>query len=185
MSKTLDGEYDVEKTLCLRIEDGEEPSRYHLGNNCIVDHDWNIMTQQNETGRVRNRIYRLLKPDWAFACILVIGLVLILLEAGNSPEVVSASWTAFSVAAAAIGLATTIVLLATMIAALDRRHTDDYHFQIISNAAVTAIIASVFVNLIWSVVHPVLGSMSVELFISIILFCWGLAYFFYRWRGLS
>lgn len=169
----------------MRIARNRKPSRYHMGNKCNVSGDRNIMTRQNETGGAGNRIYRLLKPDWAFAFILVLGLVLIFLEAGDSPEVVSASWTAFAVAAAAIGLNISIVLLATMMSALDRRHTDDYHFQILSNAAVTAIIAAIFVNLVWSVVHPVLGSMSVELFIAIILFCWGLAYFFYRWRGLA
>ena len=169
----------------MRIASDRKPSRYYMGNDCNADSDRNVMTQKNETNRVGNRIHRLLKPDWAFAFVLVLGLVLIILEAGDSPEVVSASWTSFAVAAAAIGLAITIVLLATMMAALDRRHTDDYHFQILSNAAVTAIIAAVFVNFIWSIVHPVLGSMSVELFIAIILFCWGLAYFFYRWRGLN
>ncbi|SIN68687.1 hypothetical protein SAMN02745824_1827 [Parasphingorhabdus marina DSM 22363] len=143
------------------------------------------MSEHNQTPGLRSRIYKSLKPDWAFGFVLIVGLGLLVLEVQDPAQYVAAKWSASAVAAAAIVLTLIIALLATVVAALDRKKTDDYHFQIMANSAIIANITAIFVHMVWNLAEPRLGTMSVQIMIAILLFAWGLGYFFYRWRGFG
>ncbi|MEM8917324.1 MAG: hypothetical protein AAGE37_00580 [Pseudomonadota bacterium] len=152
---------------------------------CIFDRGGNNMNQAEPKESLRHRIYNSLKPDWAFGFVLLVGLGLLVLEVQDPQEQVMAAWSATTIAGAAIMFTVIIAFLATILAALDRKKTDDYHFQIMANSAIIAIITAIFVNMVWSLAEPQLGTMSVQILIAILLFAWGLGYFFYRWRGFG
>lgn len=143
------------------------------------------MKQSDNAHSLRSRIYKSLKPDWAFGLVLIVGIGLLVLELQDPREYVVAQWSAPAITATAIALTLMIALLATIIAALDRKKTDDYHFQIMANSAIIANVTTVFVNMAWSLAEPQLGTMSVQIMIAILLIAWALGYFFYRWRGVG
>ena len=152
---------------------------------CISDSGGNDMSEPKPKNSLRGRIYKSLKPDWAFGFVLIVGLGLLVLEVRDPVNYVAASWSASAIAGAAIALTLIIALLATIVAALDRKKTDDYHFQIMANSAIIANITAIFVNMVWKLAEPQLGTMTVQIMIAILLVAWGFGYFFYRWRGVG
>ena len=75
--------------------------------------------------------------------------------------------------------------LATLGAKLDRRHLDDYMFQMVANGAVIAIITTIFVNMIWEIGSDLLPPITRDDLVAVMMGSWSLGYFFYRWRGLN
>ena len=183
MSWKLEGISDETQNSFLPEVDSD--GKYRDLVQCIFDRGGNDMNQAEPTKSLRHRIYKSLKPDWAFGFVLVVGLGLLVLEVQDPQELVVATWSAPTIAGAAIMLTIVIALLATIVAALDRKKTDDYHFQIMANSAIIANITAIFVNMAWNLAEPQLGTMSVQILIAILLFAWGLGYFFYRWRGFG
>ncbi|MEL6875946.1 MAG: hypothetical protein AAGM33_10775 [Pseudomonadota bacterium] len=143
------------------------------------------MTDSRSSSPAQDRIYKSLKPDWAFGFVLVVGIILLILEVRDPVELVTATWSPEIIAVTTIGFTVVIGLFATVVAKFDRRKTDDYHFQIMANSAIIANITAIFVSLAWSLAEPQLGTMSIQILIAILLLAWGLGYFFYRWRGFG
>jgi len=86
-------------------------------------------------------------------------------------------------------LATAILsLLATWGANMDRRCGEDYVFQLIANAAVVAVITTMFVHLVWDMnflnemglPKPASGDI-----VGVMMLSWAFGYYFYRFRGLN
>ncbi|MEO0441922.1 MAG: hypothetical protein AAF067_13750 [Pseudomonadota bacterium] len=151
----------------------------------IADRGDGDMTDSRSSSPAEGRIYKSLRPDWAFGFVLVVGITLLILETRDPIELATATWSPALIAGTAIGFTVVIGFFSTIVAKLDRRKTDDYHFQIMANSAIIANITAIFVSLAWSLAEPQLGTMSIQILIAILLLAWGLGYFFYRWRGFG
>lgn len=163
----------------------DEPGRkYHYVDQYILALGGR-MSQPASNQSLRRRIYGLVKPDWMFAVNFFIGTGLLILETRDPTQLMDAQWSPLAVAGAAIGLTFLLSSVATIVAALDRRGTDDYHFQLMANGAIIAVLAAIFVNLAWLMAAPVLGTMTAPIMIGILLLAWSLGYFLGRWRGIN
>lgn len=131
------------------------------------------------------RFCRLLKPDWMFGFILLVGLGLLAVSIFDPNEVHPGNVTSLSKIIGAVLLVLALSYVATYAAALDRRKIEDYFFQMMANGAVVAIITAIFANMVWLIFEKQLGTMSADNLVAILIFSWGLGYFFNRLRGLN
>ncbi|MEP3224817.1 MAG: hypothetical protein ABJO01_02490 [Parasphingorhabdus sp.] len=128
----------------------------------------------------RQRIYHMLKPDWVFAFLLPVSVIMLIAENLN-PEPVIAVDPLIKILAIS-GLTSVIAFIATFAAAMDRRKVEDYFFQLMINGAIVGIVSTLFVNLTWDLFYgPLMG----DDIIAVMLASWSLGYFFYRIRGLN
>lgn len=183
MSRELEGKHSEIEILFLSPTNSTR--EYRDLDQHISDCGGSDMNRPEPAPSLRGRLYKSLKPDWAFGFVLIVGIILLILETRDPVEQVTATWSPVAIAGGTIGVTILVAFLATFMAALDRRKTDDYHFQIMANGAIIAIITAIFVNMVWLMAQPLLGTMSVQILIAILLIAWGLGYFFYRWRGLG
>ena len=137
------------------------------------------MTQNDKRSRSK-RIYGLLKPDWLFGLVFLISIVMLIVE-NIDPEPIIELDPVLKIAILA-GLTLAATFAVTIGAALDRRKTEDYFFQMITNGAFVGIVATMLVNFVWDILYgPLLG----DDLIAVMLASWSLGYFFYRARGFS
>ncbi|VWX59162.1 conserved membrane hypothetical protein [Sphingorhabdus sp. 109] len=139
----------------------------------------------NASPGIWQRFCRLLKPDWMFGFILLVGLSLLAVSIFDPNEVRQANVTPAVKIIGASLLVLLISYIATYAAALDRRKLEDYFFQMMANGAIVAIITAIFANMVWLVFEKQLGTMSADNLVAILISSWGLGYFFYRMRGLN
>lgn len=132
------------------------------------------------TRSIWQRIYSAIKPDWAFAFVLPVSIVMLIVE-NLEPEPVIPVDPLLKIFVLA-GLTLIIAFIATYAAAMDRRKVEDYYFQLMINGAIVGIITTLFVNLAWDLFYgPLMG----DDVIAVMLASWSLGYFFYRIRGLN
>ncbi|WP_164116730.1 hypothetical protein [Sphingorhabdus sp. Alg239-R122] len=91
---------------------------------------------------------------------------------------------------AAIGIGATLLfsLIATKAADLDRRCAEEYAFQMLANAAVIAVITTMFTHVIWdmSVLNDMgLPKPSSGQIIGVLVLSWAAGYAIYRIRGIK
>jgi hypothetical protein len=134
---------------------------------------------------VWQRFCRLLKPDWMFAFILLVGMSLLAVSIFDPNEAHPGNVTPLIKIVGAVLLVVALSYVATYAAALDRRKIEDYFFQMMANGAIVAIITAIFANMVWLVFEKQLGTMSADTLVAILISAWGLGYFFYRFRGLN
>ncbi len=142
------------------------------------------MTGKGSPG-VWQRFCRLLKPDWMFGFILLVGFGLLAVSIFDPNEARPGNVTPVVKIVGASLLVLLISYIATYAAALDRRKLEDYFFQMMANGAIVAIITAIFANMVWLVFEKQLGTMSADSLVAILITAWGLGYFFYRIRGLN
>ncbi len=81
-----------------------------------------------------------------------------------------------------------VAILAVLGTKIDRRCTEDYIYQILSNAALIAVVTAVMMNMAWGIVTVVDISMprlTGQMMTGIVGFSWCTAYYWYRWRGVQ
>ncbi|QTD57157.1 hypothetical protein [Parasphingorhabdus cellanae] len=130
-------------------------------------------------------LHRLIKPDWMFGFMTLIGLGLTVASFVDPEQTKLASVGLWTRLGAMIPLLLILSYCATLLAGLDRRWTEEYHFQLMANGAVIGVITAVFANMIWLLFVDTLGTLTPNNLIGMIMIGWGLGYFFYRIRGLS
>lgn len=143
-----------------------------------------VMTSSRSPG-IWQRFCRLLKPDWMFGFILLVGIGLLAVSIFDPNEVRPGNVTPLIKIIGAALLVLLISYIATYAAALDRRKLEDYFFQMMANGAIVAIITAIFANMVWLVFEKQLGTMSADNLVAILITAWGFGYFFYRFRGLN
>ncbi|AMO72496.1 hypothetical protein [Sphingorhabdus sp. M41] len=143
-----------------------------------------MMTGSSSPG-IWQRFCRLLKPDWMFGFILLVGMGLLAVSIFDPNEVRPGSVTPLTKVVGAALLVLLLSYVATYAAALDRRKLEDYFFQMMANGAIVAIISAIFANMVWLVFEKQLGTMSAGNLVAILISAWGFGYFFYRIRGLN
>jgi len=143
-----------------------------------------VMTGTGSPG-IWQRFCRLLKPDWMFGFVLLVGLGLLAVSIFDPNEVRPGNVTPLAKIIGAALLVLLISYIATYAAALDRRKLEDYFFQMMANGAIIAIITAIFANMVWLVFEKQLGTMSADNLVAILITAWGFGYFIYRFRGLN
>lgn len=126
-----------------------------------------------------------LKPDWLFLFMLFVSILLAVLNGLKTGIYQFVPPPLFPKLALLMGSMVILSALATLGAKLDRRHLDDYMFQMVANGAVIAIITTIFVNMIWEVGSDLLPAITRDDLVAVMMGSWSLGYFFYRWRGLN
>lgn len=130
-------------------------------------------------------MWRWLKPDWLFAVILIVSMVLMVLSGLKTEVSQFVPPPLFPKLALLIGAMVALSAIATLGAKLDRKHLDDYMFQMVANGAVIGIITTIFVNMLWEIGSDILPPLTNDDLIAVMIGSWSLGYFFYRWRGLN
>lgn len=143
------------------------------------------MSQPISSPSLFRRLYKYLKPDWAFGLNAVIGLAVLFLEASDPTEFMIARSSPILIIATAIGATIILAFIATFMATLDRHKLDEYHYQIIANGAIIAVLTAIFINMIWLIAAPALGSMTAQLMVGVLLLAWSFGYFFGRIKGVK
>ncbi|MEO9601634.1 hypothetical protein [Parasphingorhabdus sp.] len=128
-------------------------------------------------GRV---LYRVFKLDWVFGALLIISGITLVHE-NFDPEPMIAVEPMLKIAILA-GLTLLVALIVTFFSALDRRHAEDYFFQLMASSAIVGIVTTMFVHIIWDFVY---GPLRGDGLMAIMMAGWSLGYFFYRIRGLN
>lgn len=126
-----------------------------------------------------------IKPDWLFLFMLIASVALLLLSGLKTDIVRYVPPPLFPKLALLIGATIALSAIATVGARLDRKHLDDYMFQMVANGAVIAIITTILVNMIWEIGSGLLPVLTRDDLIAVMMGSWSLGYFFYRWRGLN
>lgn len=131
------------------------------------------------------RLCRMLKPDWMFGGILLVGLGLLATSIFDPNEIRPGNSAPLTKIIAAVLLTLALSYVSTYAAALDRRKIEDYFFQMMANGAIVAIITGIFANMVWLIFEEQLGTMSADALVAIVISAWGLGYFFHRVRGVN
>ncbi len=130
-------------------------------------------------------LHRSIKPDWMFGFVTLIGVGLTVASFVDPEQIKVAEVSLWVRLGAMLPLLLVLSYCATLMAALDRRWTEEYHFQLMANGAIIGVITAVFANMIWLFFVDTLGSLTPNNLIGMIMIGWGLGYFFYRFRGLG
>jgi len=142
-----------------------------------------------EQSKKKPRFYKMSagKVDIVMLVLVVAGVTL--LFSGPDKAAAYVVQVSAAVKAGVAVLATAIIaLLATWGADMDRRCGEDYVFQLIANAAVVAVITTMFVHLVWDMNFlnglglPKPASSDI---IGVMMLSWAFGYYFYRARGLN
>ncbi len=125
--------------------------------------------------------------DTSFAVLALAGSYLIFKEPQSAALAID-SWNPWLELGCAFILTIIMASYAVWGARLDRRCAEDYVFQLITNAALIAVITSLMSHAIWDMSFlnerglpkPTSGDM-----IGVMILSWAMGYTFYRLRGLN
>ena len=143
------------------------------------------MVERQSGKSIRQRLSRWLKPDWLFGALLAASIAMLWLGGLQAQASQFVPPPLFPKLALLIGAMTVLSALATLGARLDRKHLDDYMFQMVANGAIIGIITSLFVHMLWEIGSDILPPITGDDLIAVMIGGWSLGYFFYRWRGLN
>lgn len=125
--------------------------------------------------------------DIAFAVIGSAGVYTIFKEP-KSAEIIVNSWNPWFETGLAIALTSLIALYAVWAAKFDRQCAEDYVFQLVTNAALIAVITAMLSHAIWDfsmlnargLPKPTSGEIM-----GVLMLSWAMGYIFYRARGVN
>ncbi len=132
-----------------------------------------------------HRIWWWFKPDWLFLFLLAASITILVIGGIKAEPSSFVPPPLFPKLALLIGATLLLSAVATLGAKLDRRHLDDYQFQMVTNGAVIGIITTIFVNMVWEIGKDILPPITSDDLMAVMIGSWSLGYFFYRWRGLN
>lgn len=138
------------------------------------------MSKEKSSQGIGALFSRIFKLDWVFGLLLIISGVTLAHE-NLDPEPMIAVDPVLKIAILA-GLTLTIGFVVTFFSALDKRHAEDYFFQLMSSGAIVGIVTAMFVHIIWDFFY---GPLRGDDLMAIMLAGWSLGYFFYRIKGLN
>ncbi|EAQ28665.1 hypothetical protein NAP1_13738 [Erythrobacter sp. NAP1] len=88
----------------------------------------------------------------------------------------------------ALGGATlAMALIVAAATAIDRRCSEDYIFQILANAALVALTATMMINLFWVLGEKVVGlpELASDNILGVVTLSWVISYYWFRVRGIA
>lgn len=141
--------------------------------------------EQKPRKNIWSRVSGWLKPDWLFVIMLFASVFLAVSNGLQTDVYQFVPPPLFPKLGLLMGTMVLFSALATLGAKLDRRHLDDYMFQMVANGAVIAIITTILINMVWEIASGSLPPITRNDLIAVMMGSWSLGYFFYRWRGLN
>ncbi|MFK7841934.1 MAG: hypothetical protein AB8B54_06700 [Sphingorhabdus sp.] len=172
-------ENDHENEEMLGTGDDAQRKYRHVGcaRNLVSECNMNSEKPSRRTGPM---LYRIFKLDWVFGALLIIsGITLIFENFDPEPMITVDPMVKIAILA---GLTLFVALVVTYFSALDRRHAEDYFFQLMSSGAIVGIVTTMFVHIIWDFIY---GPLRGDDLMAIMMAGWSMGYFFYRIRGLN
>ena len=126
--------------------------------------------------------------DFAFGAMAIVGTAGIVLDSfDDTPKIPHAPDPLFSGLVAA-GLMLIVGLIITKVAALDRKKSEEYTFQLLANGAVVSVMTTMVVTFAWTsdfLLARWLGEPTSSQIIAMLLASWSVGYFTYRIRGVG
>ncbi len=123
--------------------------------------------------------------DWFLVLPLIAAVIMIgEIDMPREDALTLSSW----VKAAALAAITLVITFVVAVgSALDRRCSEEYLFQIMANAALVALAATMLVNFAWVVGEKVvdLPEMASDNVIGVVVFAWISGYYWFRVRGIA
>ena len=126
--------------------------------------------------------------DVAFGAMGIFGAAGLILENFDDNQPVPHAPDPLLSGLAAVTMILIVGLIITKIAALDRKGSEEYTFQLLANGAVVSVMTTMFVTLLWTsdlLLSPWLGEPSSSHVIAMLLGSWSVGYFTYRIRGVG
>ncbi|WP_284125405.1 hypothetical protein [Parerythrobacter aestuarii] len=137
--------------------------------------------------KLSRRDWQMRKADVSFAIMTVIGIAGLTVDSFDATKSVIIAPNPWITAGTVVLLMAIVGFLVTRLAALDRRGTEEYSFQLISSAALVAVATTLFVGFIWSsdlLLSRWLGTPTTGQMMALLLGSWSVGYFTYRFRGV-
>ncbi|MFU7526969.1 hypothetical protein [Qipengyuania sp. ASV99] len=123
--------------------------------------------------------------DWFLILPFISALVMVAeIDAPRAVLIEIGPWAKGAVLAA-MALAASVIVAAA--SAIDRRCTEEYAFQIMANAALVALAATMLVHLGWIIAKKALGlpELDSDNIIGIMVIGWVTSYYWFRLRGIT
>lgn len=133
------------------------------------------------------RDWQMRKSDVSFALMGLIGIAGLTVDSFDATKSAIIAPNPWATAVAVVLLMVAVGFLVTKVAALDRRRTEEYSFQLISSAALVAVATTLFVSFVWSsdlLLSRWLGTPTTGQVMALLLGSWSIGYFTYRVRGV-
>ena len=121
--------------------------------------------------------------------VLIVPLIATLMMVGDEParESVALGLSPFAQAAILGSVTTLLALFVAKATSLDRRCSEEYVFQVMSNAALVALGTMALFNLFWLIAmkfYPIPELAGTNM-VGIAILAWILSYYWYRLRGVT
>ncbi len=123
--------------------------------------------------------------DWFLVLPLLASTVMI--AEIDPPRMSAINLTQWEQAGILVPITLIVSLLVAIGAAIDRRCSEEYLFQIMANAALVGVAASMFVHMFWIIGTKVfdLPDMSAENVVGVTMLALILSYYWFRFKGIS
>ena len=135
-----------------------------------------------------NRDRQLLKADVSFAILGMFSIFGTFTEFSDSTDAIPAASQPLLFGGLVVSLILVLGFVISKIATIDRNHSEEYTFQLLSQGAVIGVMVTFIVNLLWSfdiLLGRWLGEPSADHIITTLMGGWALGYFIYRIRGVG
>ncbi|MEM1050878.1 MAG: hypothetical protein AAGI28_02170 [Pseudomonadota bacterium] len=123
--------------------------------------------------------------DWFFVLPVLAGITLVAeIDPPRDVKLVINGWVQGGMLLSATLL---ISLMVAITAAIDRRCSEEYAFQILANAALVAFASTMFVNLLWGIGAKVfeLPEISAENLVGVMTLSLVFSYYWFRVKGIA
>lgn len=134
------------------------------------------------------RDWQMLKADISFGLMGAFGVMGVSIDSFDTTRPTILPDNPWLTAVSIMILAVVIGFIATKVATIDRKRSEEYTFQIVSSGAIVAMITTLFVTFAWSsdlLLAPWLGQPTIGQVIAVMLGAWSIGYFTYRIRGVG
>ena len=123
--------------------------------------------------------------DW-FLLVPAAAALLMITEI-DAPREVSVQLDWLAKGAILAGLTVVASVLVAVASAIDRRCTEEYLFQVLANAALVSMAATMLVNLAWVIAKKALGlpELDSDNIVGILTLGWVISYYWFRLKGIA
>ena len=138
------------------------------------------------TSSPKSRDRQMLKMDCIFALLLIASFVGLISEGFDSTPAIAEVDEPWLLGAILIGVVLSLSLLIARFADVDRHCSEEYSFQLVTNAAVVGVVVTMIANIVLSfdfLMGRWFEQPSADHLMSILMGSWATGYFIYRIRG--
>ncbi|WP_209347573.1 hypothetical protein [Pontixanthobacter sp. CEM42] len=134
-----------------------------------------------------NRDRQLLKADISFALLGIVSIAGTFGEFAGSAEAIPEVAQPLLMTGIVVGLILILGAIISKVASIDRDHSEEYTFQLLSQGAVVGVMVTFVMNVLWFDIFlgRWLGELSADHLLTILMGGWAFGYYFHRIRGVA